>query len=948
MGDSSPNNVDGTQSTELAKPTYALENDAYLAQFDLDNDVIFVEIPEMIGEIAIVSTAGLFVYPLDHSGGAYDLGPAGVLSDSGGGVLAAVAKEGGLTDNDIEIILAMYPESPGRKETIAMVIEQLGAGVYYSIQPQYLYQDTAGTIPVTSPGDPVALMQTTAGESASFTQASGSAQAIYQVDDFGRGYLEFSGAQFMEGDANARALFADGGFDAFLDFSRNENIGGKISYVLASYRGDINKNMGIATGQDGIATDKSPRGYIRINGMTDDVSFNAISGHTYGTSNAFRVIVDSADGTLTANINNSLSESTIYTPIASTGPAGRLHIGSNAFNSGGGAYLTGRLYGLSVFPVGALSETQANIVWDNMTANQPGYDVYLVAGQSNAKGRGDSTLSPDVSVGSAYNLVGTLDGVTHVVDPVGFGDYQADTGSAWPAFCENYIAERGRIPVIANYAVGGTAQTAASDAGAGYWQKGQALYDDAVSGAMSTMSVMSGFGLPAVFRGVLWSQGERDGGEIDSATGYTVSDYISGFNTMWSDFKNDLGPIEMWISQTGAKNNGDTTGYQEIRAAQLDFVIDNPEITLGFAGAWRFGPRNMMSDNSHYTQPAYDEMGAAMLQSLSLSSSRRQFEWDFRNSENLYTDAAKTTQVTAVGNPIGAVLDDGTEGIEGAQSTAMARPIWGRMPENGVTNLVNWSEDFSTAYWSKSGGVTASTTEIFEGSISGGQYIQGATIGSSAGVHYISAIVSRGSGTRNVEITAPGLVGGGVTINLSDGTFFGTTNFDTSSLTDLGSGRYKFEGTCTTTSSNPNQSIYILDGTGARVNSGDGTSSIIVEDLTVAQSPTAVSYQHTRQRYDITESGQNSVNYAYFDLADDVINVDIPADIYGDIAMVSVYGMTVLSWFKLAGVHSIGPTADGLTGIKGAPIAIIVKDGGITDQDKADILAKYPECPGEI
>jgi hypothetical protein len=56
-----------------------------------------------------------------------------------------------------------------------------------------LFQDTAGTTPVTTPGQTVALMLDKSGNGFHATQATTSRRPTYQVDAGGRGYLSFDG-----------------------------------------------------------------------------------------------------------------------------------------------------------------------------------------------------------------------------------------------------------------------------------------------------------------------------------------------------------------------------------------------------------------------------------------------------------------------------------------------------------------------------------------------------------------------------------------------------------------------------------------------------------------------------------------------------------------------------------------------------------------------------------
>jgi hypothetical protein len=56
-----------------------------------------------------------------------------------------------------------------------------------------LWQDTAGTIPVTEPGDPVARVDDVSSRGNHATQNVGTSMPTYQVDANGKGYLQFDG-----------------------------------------------------------------------------------------------------------------------------------------------------------------------------------------------------------------------------------------------------------------------------------------------------------------------------------------------------------------------------------------------------------------------------------------------------------------------------------------------------------------------------------------------------------------------------------------------------------------------------------------------------------------------------------------------------------------------------------------------------------------------------------
>lgn len=159
-------------------------------------------------------------------------------------------------------------------------------------------------------------------------------------------------------------------------------------------------------------------------------------------------------------------------------------------------------------------------------------DVFLIAGQSNARGRGDRLLSPDVPTGVAFVWSVKDLALVEADDPVG----DARTGSAWPAFALRYHAETGRRPVLIPTAVGGSAQHVSAATQYGHWDAGQSHYLAAVQKVWTALTELKRLGYTPVFRGVLWDQGGRDAQAI--AAGSTTKDqYRSALEAMLARFR---------------------------------------------------------------------------------------------------------------------------------------------------------------------------------------------------------------------------------------------------------------------------------------------------------------------------------------------------------------------------------------------------------------------------
>lgn len=70
----------------------------------------------------------------------------------------------------------------------------------------------------------------------------------------------------------------------------------------------------------------------------------------------------------------------------------------------------------------------------------------------------------------------------------------------------------------------------------------------------------------------------------------------------------------------------------------------------------------------------------------------------FRPSDisTLYQDSAATTPVTAIGDPVGKMLDISGNGNHATQATAGARPTYARQPKGGRRNILNATDTLAT------------------------------------------------------------------------------------------------------------------------------------------------------------------------------------------------------------------------------------------------------------
>ena len=239
--------------------------------------------------------------------------------------------------------------------------------------------------------------------------------------------------------------------------------------------------------------------------------------------------------------------------------------------------------------------------------------------------------------------------------------------------------------------------------------------------------------------------------------------------------------------------------------------------------------------------------------------------WDFSTLANLYQDSAGTTPCTAVGQPIGKVLDTSGRGNHLTQATSTKRPTLGRMPATGVRNLLTYTEDFSNAVWGKAGmGYSGST--LIPTAVSSQHFISINTPQSGTPANTLS-IVAKAAGYHWLGLAVSS--GGVCTFDLLNGVV-GTTNTTggTPSIVSIGGGYYR----CSLTRNYATQTSYVFvepDDSQATW-TPDGISGIeVYPQLELGSTPTA--YQKVGAAYDVTESGVASVYTAYFDGVDDCL-----------------------------------------------------------------------------
>lgn len=203
-----------------------------------------------------------------------------------------------------------------------------------------------------------------------------------------------------------------------------------------------------------------------------------------------------------------------------------------------GLFFGGNLVLAAVYNI-VLSQNQINAIItaanDYMLSLSNWPDIFIIAGQSNASGRGTNSQSYShatlqaMMFGNDYvlkNLSDPTDNVTNQVDAVSNEGPQAG-GSVWPLVATSIMSNNGRPVIFVPCAMGSTSITS--------WQPGANHQDRAtLYGSMVYRALQAqAYG---TLRGVLWWQGETD-----AANNMTQTDYATYLASLATAIQSDLG-----------------------------------------------------------------------------------------------------------------------------------------------------------------------------------------------------------------------------------------------------------------------------------------------------------------------------------------------------------------------------------------------------------------------
>lgn len=246
--------------------------------------------------------------------------------------------------------------------------------------------------------------------------------------------------------------------------------------------------------------------------------------------------------------------------------------------------------------------------------------LFIVAGQSNAVGYGADAnggyeSAADVAQFWAWDEDPAR--LKPLKDPV----YKSVKGSAWPAFCRRFFELTGHKVYILNVASGGAAVTDGGYTTANTWADNG--YGTLRATARTQFEALKAHlerqQLPFEIGGLLWCQGETDGGRIAAGT-VSAQEYVDGTLDVFAFFREITGKatLDVFISKIGfstttlAPGTPAHEGYVAVQEAQEALCRGEAYVHMAFRLAPTFFAAGFMSDSIHYNQTGYNMMGEAL------------------------------------------------------------------------------------------------------------------------------------------------------------------------------------------------------------------------------------------------------------------------------------------------------------------------------------------------
>ncbi len=243
--------------------------------------------------------------------------------------------------------------------------------------------------------------------------------------------------------------------------------------------------------------------------------------------------------------------------------------------------------------------------------------LFLLAGQSNAVGQGDSSLSQHLLPETAWEFKQESGSLVPLKDPFGENQspfQQANTGSIAPAFAHRYHElTMNKVVMVAAARGGSSCHQLAELPGMGTWDtEGDLLLFDASVAKTKAAIVLTG--IP--FGGIIWIQGERDANAINKGE-LSSEAFQKELEALIQRFRKAFGKkMPFYLVLTGAYIDHPTAGFEQVRQVQKRIAEMDKWTHLVFTDTPDFPEKGWMKDQIHYNQTGLNTIGTAVAEAI--------------------------------------------------------------------------------------------------------------------------------------------------------------------------------------------------------------------------------------------------------------------------------------------------------------------------------------------
>lgn len=252
-----------------------------------------------------------------------------------------------------------------------------------------------------------------------------------------------------------------------------------------------------------------------------------------------------------------------------------------------------------------------------------------------------------------------------------------------------------------------------------------------------------------------------------------------------------------------------------------------------------------------------------------LFASGEEGAWYEPSPTTCFTDTGGTIAAT-YGDAVAYLEDQSGNGNHATQISAASRPILARVPETGRRNLLERTEEFDNAYWTKTNNFTtsqvANAANDPNGFLTAEEYTNNATSSNSLRVTYTPTaepytfsvwLKAKSAADIGKYVTIGGHASGTVHNRVLAQLPAEWTRFSASGSATAAAWDYGVDGR--------------TDGVFTGLNQTQEEASFYVWGAQLEPGSTATAYQKVVSEYDITEAGVTSLDYLSFDGVDDAL-----------------------------------------------------------------------------